>query len=197
MKPAGDTKEKIINLARNYFQSVGFQSFSFQNIADDLGIRKASIHYHYPSKEELGLNLLDIFYNDFEKYTRSLKERPPRVRLFSLFKLYKSYSGENGKICPFGVVGSEYHVLAQSIRDRALVLHNQHRDFLIQTLNDGVKDGSFILPLNVKETTDLFMSVIQGAMQVSRIRKEREYFPKMIKSLKSIIQIKEHKNAGN
>lgn len=197
MKLVGDTKEKIVKLARGYFQSVGFQSFSFQDLADDLGIKKSSIHYHYSSKEELGLELLEIFYRDFEEYTENLKERPPRVRLFGLFKLYEAYTGENGKICPFGVVGSEYHVLKQPIRDKALVLHNQHRDFLIQTLSDGVKDGSFVLSLTSKETADLFMSAIQGAMQVARIRKDREFFPRIIKSLKSMIQIKEHKNAGH
>ncbi|MCG6169454.1 TetR/AcrR family transcriptional regulator [Leptospira sp. FAT2] len=196
MKLEGDTKEKIVTLARHYFQSVGFQSFSFQNIADDLGIRKASIHYHYPSKEELGLEVLEVYYKNFEEYTQTLKERPPRVRLFGLFKLYEGYTGENGKICPFGVVGTEYHVLSPAIREKTLVLHNQHRDFLIQTLHDGMKEGSFILPLNVKETADLFMSAIQGSMQISRIRKDKEYFPKMIKNLKSMIQIKEHKNAG-
>lgn len=196
MKLAGDTREKIVTLARHYFQSVGFQSFSFQNIADDLGIKKASIHYHYPSKEELGLEVLEVYYKDFKEYTKNIIERPPRVRLFALFKLYEAYTGENGKICPFGVVGTEYHVLSQAIRDKTLVLHNQHRDFLIQTLQDGTKDGSFILTLGVKDTADLFMSAIQGSMQISRIRKDKEYFPRMIKSLKSMIQMKEHKNAG-
>ncbi|RHX88040.1 TetR/AcrR family transcriptional regulator [Leptospira stimsonii] len=197
MKLVGDTKEKIVHLARDYFQSVGFQSFSFQDIADDLGIKKPSIHYHYSSKEELGLELLEIFYKDFEEYIENLTERPPRVRLFSLFKLYEAYTGENGKICPFGVVGNEYHVLSQPIRDKALILHNQHRDFLIQTLSDGAKEGSFFLSLSTKDTADLFMSAIQGAMQIARIRKDRDYFPRIIKSLKSMIQIKEHKNAGH
>ncbi|EMJ97660.1 TetR/AcrR family transcriptional regulator [Leptospira alstonii] len=196
MKPVVDTREKIVTLARDYFQNVGFQSFSFQNIADDLGIKKASIHYHYPSKDELGLEILEVYYRDFEEYKKNIKERSPRVRLFGLFKLYDSYTGENGRICPFGVVGAEYHVLAQTIRDKTRVLHNQHRDFLIQTLDDGIKDGSFTLTLGVRDTADLFMSAIQGAMQISRIRMDKEYFPKTIKSLKLMIQTKEHKNVG-
>ncbi|TGK36034.1 TetR/AcrR family transcriptional regulator [Leptospira gomenensis] len=195
MKVSGETRDKIASLARGYFQSVGFQSFSFQDIADDLGIKKASVHYHFPSKEELGLEVLEIYYKDFAVYTANLKDRPPRVRLFALFKLYEAYTGENGKICPFGVVGSEYYVLSQSIRDKTLVLHNQHRDFLIQTLSDGSKEGVFLLPLNARETADLFMSAIQGSMQISRIRKDKDFFPKTIKSLKSMIQIKEQKNA--
>lgn len=192
----GDTKEKIVALARDYFQNVGFQSFSFQDIADDLGIKKASVHYHYPSKDELGLEILEVYYKDFEEYKKNIKERSSRVRLFGLFKLYEGYAGENGRICPFGVVGTEYHVLSQTIRDKTRVLHNQHRDFLIQTLQDGIKDGSFTLTLGVRDTADLFMSAIQGAMQISRIRMDKEYFSKTIKSLKSMIQIKEHKNVG-
>ncbi|EQA63691.1 TetR/AcrR family transcriptional regulator [Leptospira alexanderi] len=190
------TKEKIVTIAKDYFQSVGFRSFSFQDIANDLGIKKASIHYYYPSKEELGLEILEAYDKDFKKYIENIKERSPRVRLFGLFKLYVSYAGENGNICPFGVVGTEYHVLSQTIRDKTLILQDQHRDFLIQTLYDGVEDGSFALTLSVRDTADLFISAIQGAMQISRIRKDKEYFPKMIQSLKSMIQTKEHKNAG-
>ncbi|AXR59733.1 TetR/AcrR family transcriptional regulator [Leptospira mayottensis] len=196
MRSGGDTKEKIVTIARDYFQSVGFRSFSFQDIANDLGIKKASIHYYYPSKEELGLEILEAYDKDFKKYIENIRERSPRVRLFGLFKLYVSYAGENGNICPFGVVGTEYHVLSQTIRDKTLILQDQHRDFLIQTLYDGVKDGSFLLTLSVRDTADLFISAIQGAMQISRIRKDKEYFPKMIQSLKSMIQMKEHKNAG-
>lgn len=66
MRSGGDTKEKIVTIARDYFQSVGFRSFSFQDIANDLGIKKASIHYHYPSKEELGLEILEAYNKDFK-----------------------------------------------------------------------------------------------------------------------------------
>ncbi|AVQ12620.1 Transcriptional regulator, TetR family [Leptospira santarosai] len=196
VRSGGDTKEKIVTIARDYFQSVGFRSFSFQDIANDLGIKKASIHYHYPSKEELGLEILEAYNKDFKRFIENIRKRSPRVRLFGLFKLYVSYAGENGNICPFGVVGTEYRALSQTIRDKTLILQDQHRDFLIQTLHDGVRDGSFLLTLGVHDTADLFISAIQGAMQISRIRKDKKYFPKMIQSLKLMIQTKEHKNAG-
>jgi len=47
--------EEILDLAETLIQTRGYSAFSYQDIADSLGIRKASIHYHFPSKTDLGI----------------------------------------------------------------------------------------------------------------------------------------------
>ena len=51
-KQRSDTAEQILDLAETLIQTRGYSAFSYQDIADSLGIRKASIHYHFPSKTE-------------------------------------------------------------------------------------------------------------------------------------------------
>ncbi len=48
---SNNTKKEALQLAKNYLQTLGFNGFSFQTIADALGIRKASLHYYFSSKE--------------------------------------------------------------------------------------------------------------------------------------------------
>jgi TetR/AcrR family transcriptional repressor of nem operon len=64
-----DTKTKALDLGREYLQTLGFSGFSFQTIADTLGIKKASLHYYFASKEEMGLALL----NDYEESHKNWK----------------------------------------------------------------------------------------------------------------------------
>lgn len=60
-----DTKEKIINCALKLVLANGFNAFSYADIAEDIGIRKASIHYHFPSKADLGLALINSYRQNF------------------------------------------------------------------------------------------------------------------------------------
>jgi len=58
-KQRSDTAEQILDLAETLIQTRGYSAFSYQDIADSLGIRKASIHYHFPSKTDLGIAVVE------------------------------------------------------------------------------------------------------------------------------------------
>ena len=60
-KQKSETAEQILDLAETLIQTRGYSAFSYQDIADDLGIRKASIHYHFPSKTDLGVAVVDRY----------------------------------------------------------------------------------------------------------------------------------------
>jgi len=53
-RPLSDTAERILDIAQDLIQRRGFNAFSYHDIAAPMGIRKASIHYHFPSKADLG-----------------------------------------------------------------------------------------------------------------------------------------------
>src|SRR5882672_12243087 len=63
--PRSDTGEQILDLAEALIQTRGYSAFSYQDISDALGIRKASIHYHFPSKTDLGIAVVDRYVERF------------------------------------------------------------------------------------------------------------------------------------
>ena len=52
-----DRKEQILSVAAELLQTRSFSAFSYQDLSDRLGITKAAIHHHFPSKEGLGKRL--------------------------------------------------------------------------------------------------------------------------------------------
>jgi TetR/AcrR family transcriptional repressor of nem operon len=56
-----NTADEILDLAETLIQARGCNAFSYQDIADKLGIRKASIHYHFPSKSDLGISVIERY----------------------------------------------------------------------------------------------------------------------------------------
>jgi TetR/AcrR family transcriptional repressor of nem operon len=53
-----DTREKILNSAQGLIQTRSFHGFSFQDVADEVGIRKASLYHYFASKDEVALAVL-------------------------------------------------------------------------------------------------------------------------------------------
>ena len=55
----GDTRQRILDVAEQLLLERGYAGFSYQDIADAVGIRKASIHHHFPAKEDLGRAIIE------------------------------------------------------------------------------------------------------------------------------------------
>jgi len=66
-KPS-DTKQRILDVARDLFTSQGVQRTSLQDIADRLGITKPALYYHFPSREDLVRSIVQPLLDDGEKF---------------------------------------------------------------------------------------------------------------------------------
>lgn len=166
-----ETRKLILSLARGYVQRFGFNGFSFQTIADDLGIKKASIHYHFKSKEEMGLAILDHYIAAFAKWSEDVKSKSnATLKLEAYFKIFERFIQDDKKVCPIGVLSSDFHTLPETMRSRLWDLHDHQRKWLITTMREGRHAGEFADDLNETEAADTILSAIQGGLLASRIR---------------------------
>ena len=69
-----ETADQILDLAEMLIQTRGYTAFGYQDIADRLGIRKASIHYHFPSKTNLGAAVVDRYAARFDAALTAIAE---------------------------------------------------------------------------------------------------------------------------
>ena len=68
--PAADTAQRILDVAERLVQTRGFNGFSYADIAEALRVTKASLHYHFPSKAELGRRLIERYEATFPRGAR-------------------------------------------------------------------------------------------------------------------------------
>lgn len=166
-----ETKDQILDLARGYLQRLGFNGFSFQTIADALGIRKASIHYHFKSKEEMGLALLENYTDSFKQWAeRKSVEPKAAVRLEGFFRIFERFADDESKVCPIGVLSSDFHTLPKKMRAKLGEFYEMQNTWLIATLKAGKTSGEFSADINEAETADTIISAIQGGLFASRVR---------------------------
>lgn len=90
-----DTKEKILTTAYTLFSLKGFESCSMNDIAKEANVNKASIYYHFPSKEGVYeaviKGILEGFYQ--RVFTAVTKEQTPQDKLYAFIYAF----GENFK----------------------------------------------------------------------------------------------------
>jgi len=98
------TREQILQVARELIQTRSYLGFSFQDVADQVGIRKASLYHHFPTKEALGVEVLRTATQAFKDWTAA-KPRTPQAALEAYFRMYRN-GLRAGESVPGGCAGA-------------------------------------------------------------------------------------------
>ena len=171
LKPRRDTREAILNAAEELLQRRGYNAFSYQHIAVQLGIRNAAIHYHFPGKEDLGVALVRRFRQRFRDWALSVEPLPDAwARLQAFIDSYAAYlTLEDMPICPIGVLGAEFGAIPEPMRQEARLFLREHYEWLSDTLQQGREDGSLQFEGDARGRAVAVGATLQGAVQIARM----------------------------
>lgn len=164
-----DTRCEILDAAEDLLQSLSFNCFSYQDISERLGIRKASLYYHFPSKSDLGVALVERFRQRFRQWCRGMG-RPPRSPADRLEAYLTSYESQlnASKICAGGALAAEFNAISPDMQEALRRLMADHHDWLTELLAEGRETGSFGYPGSPQAQAALVSAAIQGALQQAR-----------------------------
>ena len=115
--PTKDTKGELLDAAQAMIQERGFNAFSYKDLAEVVGIRTASIHYHFAAKTDLALALMKRYSGELES-ALAVIDRPgrgARARLERFIDLYRQ-TAKRGAICLCGSLGADLETLPAALR---------------------------------------------------------------------------------
>lgn len=177
------TRNQALKRGHYYLQTVGFNGFSFQDLANDLGIRKASLHYYFSSKEDLGLALIEEYEKYFNNFTKKTASSSAIRQLESWLKFCHGMSKDHHKLCPIGVLTCELNTLSPKMQKQLAAFQSNQKRWAVQTLKQGIKEKKFRRNLNTSWAADIFLESIQGGLQIARLQKKPALFQKSLKGL--------------
>lgn len=165
-----NTKRAILDLAESYLQEKGFNGFSYAHIASKLGVKNAAIHYHFPSKEDLGCAVVQRYRDRFKLWVNNarIKNLPPQGKLDWFFSLYANMCVDCDKICLAGVLEAEFSSLPDSLRAQTEALTSELLAWLGSMLDEGREAGVFRFNGDPADKAALILSSLQGALQMAR-----------------------------
>jgi TetR/AcrR family transcriptional repressor of nem operon len=173
----GDTRSRILDVAERLVQVRGFNGFSYADVAAELKITKASLHYHFPGKAELGEALIaryaERFADTLVAIDTRISEAPAKLDAYA--SLYADVLREE-RMCLCGMLAAEYETLAAPMRGAVITFLDDNEIWLEPVLEQGREDGSLRFSGSARETARSIVSGLEGAMLVARPYGEVERF---------------------
>lgn len=180
-KPAvkKNTKSKILTISQALIQTHGYQGFTLQDLADRVGIKKPSLFDHYPNKETLTLELIEIYYQKFTDWTLSISELKPDKKIFAFFQIYLGFANDHEKICPLVALSFDLAKLPKKIHRKIKAFSERILNWLQEVILTGQKTGLFNRRLFSSAYARLGFNLAMGSQICARINKD----PDEIKSI--------------
>lgn len=169
MKESG-TREALLELAQELAQTRGLNAFSFQDLARGVGIRTASVHHHFPTKEDLGRELMARYRARFrdELDTIGRRARTARRRLQLFTDVFRRTLRQGNRLCLCGMLASEYPTLPDSVRREVRAFYDETEGWLADTLIRGREDGSLVFDGPPAVVARGILATLEGAMIAAR-----------------------------
>lgn len=166
-----NTSDEILTSAQTLIMTGGYNGFSYADIASVVGIRKASIHHHFPTKADLVRVLVARYRRDAEKGMEAIARDIPHPA--ELLQAYVGYwtqcIGENSRpFCVCALLAGEAPTLPPEVTVEVRAYFRFLSAWLAGTLQRGVTEGVFTLTNSPEEEAEALMATVHGAMLSAR-----------------------------
>jgi TetR/AcrR family transcriptional repressor of nem operon len=181
------TRDKIVELGRGYIQQIGYHAFNYKQVATTLNIKNAAVHHYYPSKEDLGLAVIEKDKHDFNYMTKYVENASPMEKLEALLNNYNQYFHDKNKLCIIGTFGSAYHDIPPKIQMAIAQYLDTVITWLTETIQSGLDSGQFNFKGTAEEMANAWTATLPGILQIGRIR-GTVYFDQMLEHLRKSLK---------
>lgn len=163
-----NTKEKILFESDNLIRHRGYNSFSYADLSKAIGIKTSSIHYHFPSKTELGRELVITHQRNFQSFKEKYKRKTSIEQLKAFFSIYKK-ALDDKKICVMGTFASDYNTIDKIIQTELEILSDDILTWLSNLLQEGRNEGTFSFSMSSGVKALMIVTNMLSIIQLSRI----------------------------
>ncbi|WP_296942608.1 TetR/AcrR family transcriptional regulator [uncultured Massilia sp.] len=171
MKTSSPTSDAILAHARTLIASGGYNGFSYADIAEAVGIRKASIHHHFPAKADLVRTLVARYREDVEAGIAQLERGVPEplAQLQAYVRYWETCLADGSMpYCVCAMLGSELPLLPPEVALEVRAHFRFLSAWLASVLERGVRQGTIRLAGPARVEAEAFMATVHGAMLSAR-----------------------------
>jgi TetR/AcrR family transcriptional repressor of nem operon len=167
--PTSSSAERILDVAERLVQTRGFNGFSYADISAELGVTKASLHYHFRTKAELGATLISRYHQAFQRALEAIDAEgaDAAAKLQSYVDLYGDVLRRN-RICLCGMLASDYATLPKEMRELVSRFFEANERWLSRVVAEGRRAGGLRFSGTATEVARTLVAALEGAMLVAR-----------------------------
>ncbi|MET4073924.1 TetR/AcrR family transcriptional regulator [Hymenobacter sp. UYCo722] len=174
---APDTRTRILDLAEGLLLERGFNAFSYQHLARELGVKPAAIHYHFPSKDDLGTALVARQLRRLRKWRGlpRVTNLEPVQQLDALLAVYDNHLGHDRRVCLFGALAADFRTLPVPMQAELRTFNRELTEWLAEVLAVGRATGALRFVGSPAAKAAQVLTTLAGALQVARVHDETPF----------------------
>ena len=164
------TTTRILDVAERLLQVRGYNGFSYGDVATELDITRAALHYHFPGKAELGQALIERYATRFSDALAELDATAPdaAVKLRGYVALYTDVLSAD-RMCLCGMLAAEHRTLPELLQRAVCDFFSANTAWLRKVLEEGCADGSLRCPGTAEDSASLVLGALEGGMLIARL----------------------------
>lgn len=174
-----DTREIIMAAARPMVQAGGYNALSFRDVATQVGVKSASVHYHFPTKGDLGAALAVRYAEEAEALLAGLSLEPSELSrtIDSYLGVFRAALANGNRMCLYGIMAAEYDGLPPEVRDQIDRFAKVNVAWLSKVLAHWTPDAGAEL---IREQALAIFAAVEGAQLVARSRGDIAVFDRCV-----------------
>ncbi|MER1978529.1 TetR/AcrR family transcriptional regulator [Pseudocitrobacter faecalis] len=181
------TYDKIIQLADTCIQRDGFHGFSFSDLAEGVGIRKASIHHHFPTKTVLGLAYCEYknaLFKQLDEHLQTIQSGTQRLKGY--LDAFSNCAAQ-GEMCGIYAMLSDSHTFPAELQEAVNRLVETELDIIESLLISGTDCGELTLNrLSARDQAVIVSTSLKGALMLNRLPPHDAYRNTSLALLKTL-----------
>src|SRR5246127_3456884 len=180
---AANAREDILAAAKLVAQAHGYAGLNFRDLAQDVGIKAASIYYHFPSKAELAAAVAKRYWEDSATYLESLRQNSatPLEALRRYPETFRWALENDNRICLCSFMSAQFDDLPDSVKKEVQAF----TDVNIAWLKKMLISAKVVGPREAERRARAIYSGIAGAQLMARSRADITLYDSLIEGYRT------------
>ncbi|REG45505.1 TetR family transcriptional regulator [Paraburkholderia sp. BL6669N2] len=171
--PVG-TRDALLNAAEHMMRSKGYAAFSYADLVDEVGIRKASIHHHFPTKEDLGVAIVEGYIDRVKsEFERIEQESDKLIDRLSGFTRGFQDGLLVGRLPLCGALAAEMAVLPGRLQTLTYEFFDMQLQWLTKILDHAISRKQIPAKTDTEMKAYQILSLMEGSSFVSWAMRDR------------------------
>jgi len=179
-----NTRDKIIELAQEAIATRGYSAFSFRELAAELGIKSASIHYHFPTKTHLGVEVARNYRSRLQLALEHIagQEPDPKEALENLVVIFRQEAATSQRMTVCTMLAAEIKNLPDEIQREMKAFYDLNLNWIAsRLLESGLSGGE-----SYEKARQIF-ALLQGGLMGAKGQNDPAYFDVVMKAVQRLI----------
>ena len=173
-----ETRDRLLDAAETVCRQRGYEGFSYADLSAVVGIRKASIHYHFATKADLAAALIERYKDVVLRRLKEISEDDLTAgqQLGAYIDIYREALQDGEQVCLCVALASDRDSLSESVLSQLHHFHDMSRDWLKSVFQAGRTDGSISAVTDADAEAAACLGLMEGAQLLARSSKDITVF---------------------